>query len=310
MTVGNVRFTRRALCSAGLSSLLLRVAGVSANADASLVRYFSNSFSPVLRRYLREVIVTVLENSQAHYGPYRLTNYERQLSTSRMVAEVGRGQSVDITFGSSWNGNSFQSNGLISLNYPVFFGFLGLRSLLVRKDREALLKSATQAEQVRSLSAGQGANWPDTQILRLNGLTTIEAQRFDSLFPMLAKGRFDLLPLSVLEAEVALAAVAQTHPELVINDDIKYFYPMPFNLFVTPHRQRLAERLQHGLEVAMADGTMQQLFDRHFHAANQLIIDKRYKLLMLENPLMAEADTQVIKREFLKGYGDRFDILS
>ncbi|GHD80924.1 hypothetical protein ACFSQE_13645 [Vogesella fluminis] len=66
-------------------------------------------------------------------------------------------------------------------------------------------------------------------------------------------------------------------------------YPTAFYFFVSPHQPELAALLQRGLELAVADGSFEQLFQRHFgNTLKRLHLDRR-RIIDLPNPLLSAA---------------------
>src|SRR5690606_28933805 len=119
-----------------------------------------------------------------------------------------------------------------------------------------------------------------------NGFRVIEGYELDSLIPMLAKRRFDLLPLSILETRATLAEFAETYPTLSINNDVNLFYPFPFSLFISAKKPELAARFKFGVQQAFENGDLKKLFNRHFQGAESSLTSTRSKLVLIDNPLI------------------------
>lgn len=309
---GSKKISRRGLLkvvAASICACLQRMPCASAAEKEIQVRYFAQSYSPALRQYLSEVVTTMLDRSVTAFGPYQLQPVNKSMSPNRVVHEVARGNDLDISFSSSWTERNVHADSVINLNTPVFFGLLGLRCLIVQPKTHAVLERVRHRADLAALSFGQGAHWSDTALLQKNGFNTVEAQGLQPLFPMLSKGRFDALPLSILEAEDALAAAKSDHPQLQLSPHLVLFYPMPFQLLVNPSRPALAGRLDHGLKLAMADGSLQALFNRHFLRVHEQIQAKRTRLVVLPNPMIAPAESEAITSAFLDRYGRYFDRL-
>lgn len=311
MQDGHTSITRRLFCTtvAGSACLPLLSLSEAGGAEPVVVRYFSQGYSPALRQYLIDVLQYVLDKTDSEFGPYRMEKYDKPLSPRRAFLEVEQGRMLNATFASSWTDDMDPFSKVIRLSYPVFFGLLGLRSLIASTETHARLGAITRAGEIKGLSMGQGENWPDADILKHNGLRIVKAQQLESLFPMLDKRRFDLLPLSVLEADEALAGNSTAYPQLSVNSDARIFYPFPFSLFINRQQERLAERFKKGLDLALEDGSLQHLFKQHFRVVSDSIERKKTKLMMLSNPMVSAEENKQLSADFMKMYGQHFEVL-
>ena len=147
------------------------------------------------------------------------------------------------------------------------------------------------------------------EILAANHIEVVEAQKFDALFPMLMRQRFDYVPLSMLEAQTALVEHKLTYANLAISKDISLFYPIPFYLYVNAQRPRLAERLEKGLKIALEDGTVERLFNKHFFYVGAELQNTTKRLVVLNNPLISREKNQQYLHQFLQKYQHNFLLL-
>jgi hypothetical protein len=139
-------------------------------------------------------------------------------------------------------------------------------------------------EDLSRFSAGQGHDWPDSEILRSNGLPVIGVPNYQSLFSMLALGRFDYFPRSL--AEVWAEAEQQRGSGLVVDDSLVLHYPSAVYFFVNRNDVALAAHIERGLELAIADGSFEQLFQAfHGEYIERAQLGKR-RILRLSNPLL------------------------
>jgi hypothetical protein len=177
-----------------------------------------------------------------------------------------------------------ESSGALPVRIPIDRGLMGWRVLLVRRaDLPAWARLRGLAE-LKQRVAGQGHDWPDTAILRANGLQVSTSSGYDALFRMLASGRFDYFPRAVFEVDAELAG--GRHRELAVVPNLMLHYPAAAYLFVSPRRPELAELLRAGLEKAVAEGSLQQLHLAHFGALIKAHPVSRERVLKLQNPLL------------------------
>lgn len=207
------------------------------------------------------------------------------MAQSRALLELARPDPLLDVFWTMTNPEREQQ--LLPIRIPLDRGLLGWRLLLVRKaelDRWAGLQTL---EQLGALQAGQMNDWPDTSILRANGLKVQTGTHFESLFGWLADGRFDYFPRSVLE--IGLEAMEHAPRGIVIEPHLMLQYPAALYFFVAPAKPQLHEQLTHGLESLVADGTLERLWQTQFGDVIERYHLRSRRLLKLQNPLMPSA---------------------
>ena len=208
-------------------------------------------------RYLHALMKLAAEHSGTDY---EFLESQERMTQARVVRELAGGTGrVDL----AWTMTSIEREALmLPVRIPVDRGLIGHRIAFVRREHAERWAGLTSIEQLKRYTAGQGHDWPDTDILRANGLPVQTATRYEQLFDMLRRGRVDYFPRAVFEVDdEASGALGQN---LVIEPHVLIRYPTASYLFVRPDRPQLAADLTRGLEAAVADGSMQRLFQSHF----------------------------------------------
>ncbi|MBB2487382.1 hypothetical protein H5407_19270 [Mitsuaria sp. WAJ17] len=229
-------------------------------------------------------ILDVLRLALSH-GP---NAYEVHASGTAMTQ--GRGLR-ELEFGRSdinllWSMTSrAREKTLLTVRIPLDRGILGWRLLLVRADDLERFARIRSLDALRKLQAGQMHDWPDTEILRHNGLPVGTASMYEKLFRMLARSRIDYFPRSVMEIEDELQRYGRPL-DLVIAPRLMLRYPTANYFFVSPRFPQLAEDLRLGLEKAIAERSLQALFAQHFRALLQRMDIMHRQVLRLDNPLL------------------------
>ena len=174
---------------------------------------------------------------------------------------------------------------ILPIRIPIDKGFFGWRIPFVNRDNPALLHGVKTFKDLSKFNAGQGFLWPDTEILRSNGLPVITGSD-ESLANMLRAKRFDYFPRPVIA--IWNEKKNAEYRDLEIDTAIILHYPTAFYFFVAPQQKKLAADLTRGLEKAVADGSFERLFNRYFqdfiHRAN---IKERI-IFNLKNPLIKD----------------------
>ncbi len=266
------------------------------------VLWYRNYDSPAIY-----ALVELALEKTPEYGDYRLLRSD-ELSQGRALRELGRGNHrlVDIANVAT---TAEREQLLTSVPIPVDGGLLGFRVCVIMPESLPLFHEIHSLADLRErgVRIGQGDHWPDTSILKENDIPVITHSRYEILFGMLRKHRFDCFARGV--SEVANDLKLENDPELTIEPGLVLAYPMPSYLFVAPDDQVTAHRLQLGLERAIRDGSFGVFLEQYYGAAvANLNLDKR-KIIVLENPLLSE-ESDNIGRQTLNNLRWRIQLLS
>lgn len=173
---------------------------------------------------------------------------------------------------------------LIPIRIPLFKGIIGWRLFLIR---EADLEKFAQIKTVDDLKqyvALQGYSWPDTQVLRHNGFTVDTATGLFSLLRMLEHKRGDFLPRSITEAWAEIDSFSTM--DIAVERHLILHYPEAYYFFVQKKDLALAKAIENGLNLAIEDGSFDQMFWPYFQEAiEKTRLDSRL-VLSIPNPVL------------------------
>ena len=122
--------------------------------------------------------------------------------------------------------------------------------------------------------------------LRANGLEVKTSQNYESLFRMLDAGRFEVFPREVVVIDGELEDASRAGLHLAIDQHVALHYPAAFYFFVSRQRPELAEAIRQGLEKAIADGSFERLFERHFKTRLGKLALRQRRIIELKNPYL------------------------
>ncbi len=159
---------------------------------------------------------------------------------------------------------------------------------LVSAANKDILASARTLDDLRRLRFGQRQDWADTPILRANGLEVKTSQNYESLFRMLDAGRFEVFPREVVVIDGELEDASRAGLHLAIDQHVALHYPAAFYFFVSRQRPELAEAIRQGLEKAIADGSFERLFERHFKTRLGKLALRQRRIIELKTPIFQE----------------------
>lgn len=211
--------------------------------------------------YITELLRLLLEASKAPDEVIELKYnklYDLQLSPSRRVAEFSKIKG-NVVF---WTVTTKEyENFLRPIRVPIFKGMFGYRCLVIRKEDKEKFANVRSQKELAALVAGQGAQWPDTDVLRVNGFPVVTGLQTENLYKMLAAKRFDYFPRSVIEVDAEQEFLDRYN--LMVAPDLLLEYPNPMYFFVQKNNTELAKRLEDGWKIIINNGTFDQLFYQH-----------------------------------------------
>ena len=252
-------------------------------------RYWDWGATPKRDDYQFALLTLALDKTVKDYGPYQLTRVLRSYSTSRLRREINQGDVVNVHAG-PWRPLETSQDKLpersLRVSISLFKDLLGYRKLLIRRTDLDRFRNIRHADELKPLVVGQANGWVDVDIYRHNGYAVNDTPTPATLFDMLAKKRVDYIPISLMDAETALASRPDLAGHLMLLPDITLFFPLPIIFYVNIHEPKMAERLAAGLNLARQDGSFERLFRTSFAAELQLIRAGSSVRFVLTNPFV------------------------
>ena len=141
---------------------------------------------------------------------------------------------------------------------------------LVMPETQVRLEKVRTLDDLRQFSIGQSSSWTDVQILKSAGFKLILSDTYSPLFSMLGAGRFDLFSRGAIEIGSEWRLHRDAVPGLMIEKRFILYYPMPRYFFVprTPEGERMAERIEDGLQRLRRSGE----FERRYQVWKNLVL--------------------------------------
>lgn len=238
-------------------------------------------YEKLLQLVLDKTAAPADSSAPANEGEYQLTYHPLIVGRERYRLLVKQGV-VDIIWSSS---NKAREEELIPVKVNLLRGINEYRVLLIRADDQPRFDKVKTLDDLRKFKIGSGIHWSDTQVYKYNNLPTATSYAFDTMFRMLAAKRFDYMARSLQEIDSELASYG--HLGLTAEKNLLIHYPQPIYFFLNKKHHALAKRIERGLLLAQADGSMEELFMSipNFRAADEKIrhIDRRIIELRIEN---------------------------
>ncbi len=221
--------------------------------------------------YTTKLLELVLEHSGFDYT---LKENSTKMLQNRFLEELKQDKVIDI----AWSMTSKKrEEDLQAIYIPLYKGLIGYRLLLINKKDKLKFQNIKSIKELQTLIAGQGHDWPDTQILKSNGIKVITGSNYQGLFKMLTRNRFDYFPRSILE--IWEEYEIHKNSDIIIEPSILIQYKTASYFFV--HKEN-------GFKKIIKNG----LFDKLFYEYYRDFIDngniKNRKVFRLTNPQLSK----------------------
>ncbi|MFS1701795.1 hypothetical protein [Alteromonas sp. AMM-1] len=237
--------------------------------------------------YVVSVLELTLQVTEPEYG--RLTVYSNPQTTpqQRQFMNLANGN-TDI----AWSITSAERESqYLPVRVPFIGGLFGYRVLLIHVDDERFNYAPALAE-LKAMTAIQGANWPDTQILQFNEFNVIGS--YGNGLKLLHRRMIDYYPRAVHEYSQELAENPQYKLKLAPHVGLKY--PNPLFFFVNKNNLELAERLTKGLTMLHNNGQLNALLhSQPFYRVADTTLSGR-EIHVLRNPLLTKETLDALSR--------------
>lgn len=239
--------------------------------------------------YEVQLFKTAMELTASDYPPYVLTQYNFQFGSHRGRREVAVGNKVNFYVAPPRKPGDDLYEEVVAIPIPIMKGLLGYRKLVVDVESVESFAGIKSLEELKKFKVGQGRGWPDVRVYKNAGFVIDDSAQFNDLFDMLDQGRFDFLPLGIMEADKALTTLGRGNKSLTTIDSLFIYYPLPVVFQVRAEEKLLIERLQLGLQRATENGQLEELFYAHFADALSALAKEDYQLIVLDNPHLESA---------------------
>ncbi len=269
------------------ATLALGTWDARAASETMVYRYWDWGKTPKRDEYQAAALYLALQKTIPAYGPFSVQRVQDSMSTSRLRREIHSGKRLNVHAG-PWrdlDADDPLERSLMTTT-PVLGGLLGYRQFIVRRKDLPKFKAITTAAQLKGLVAGQGRGWVDVEVLRHNGYPVVDSGNIATLLDMLDNGRFDYLPISVVEADFLLKEHEQLAKNLALVPGLMLYYPLPAVYYVSVKEPKLAERLEAGLAMAKRDGSLDALTAHHFKKEIQQVKASAGRCFILVHPLL------------------------
>ncbi len=276
---------------------LIFILSFKSQASVPMTYFYHPPESPLDVRYNYHwsILKSALDVTQKKYGEYEM-KASVFMTEDRQVRELLKRESKLNTMIRETS-VEFEKK-FLPVRIPIDRNLIGYRVLLINKKDRELFKNVNTLEDLKKLSFGQGAGWGDVEILKAAGLNVVTEVYYDKIFENLRSGQFTAFPRSVTEVQEEFDKRKDKMPELMIEESILLYYPLPtyFWFPATEEGKRLRARVKEGMEMIIANGEFDKLFDQHYRAKITNLKIRKRKFFRIDNPMLPSSVTQQKKQ--------------
>ncbi|MFM5156111.1 hypothetical protein ACEUAN_14530 [Aeromonas veronii] len=268
------------LCSLSLLATPLRASDV--------ITHISPESDRDLRTlYFRDLLQLALEKTRDSFGDYEL-RIAPPMNRIRMRQIVQTQQYPNLFVADSLR-PAAESGVLDYVRFPVELGILGYRICFVSPQQADAVARVNTLTELQQFLHGQGRGWQDAEILRHGGFKVQEIDGYERLFKLVARGRIDLFCRGANELFIEQEQHSDL-PGLTVDRRVALHYPFLHLFYTHKDNQAAIRRLSVGLKLAWRDGSLQQLWLRHFKPSLEQAQLPRRLLFELANPRLDKVD--------------------
>ncbi len=205
--------------------------------------------------YFEKLLSLALGKSAGPHEAFQLIHNTELTGKERLRAALKADKGVDVIWSST---NRERESELRAIRINLFKGINEYRLLMIRAGEEDRFAGIQTLDDLRHFRAGTGSYWQDTAVLKANNLPYVTSWNYTPMFRMLAARRFDYMSRGANEIWSEL----DLHADLNLTQvpGILLRYPLPIYFFVHPKNEALAKRIETGLNMALEDGSFDELF--------------------------------------------------
>jgi len=239
--------------------------------------------------YAKTLLMRALELTEAEYGTVELLVSDEEIAQERQLRSLEH-DLLDITWSVTSKEREKQH---MAIRIPIMAGLFGQRIMLIRADDQRF-NSPVSLEQLISMRAVQGYDWPDTRIFRHNHIPVLETT-YRASFRIVAEGFADMFPRSVMEIQNEINNLPEDN-KLAIEPNVIVSYDSPLFFFVSLDREALANRIAKGLLLMLNTGEFQNILFAQPVYQESLALMKGRTVIEIDNPLLSEQSKAALNK--------------
>lgn len=252
--------------------------------DTLKIKFWSGNRTQIRKDYERDILNAVLKATENDFGVWKLEENSTELpgdEESKVFTEKDFDLFVTIAGNQKFKG---QDNFVIEK--PLAKNLLGYRIPITHeKVLNKLTAEASEAD-LKQLIHGIPETWSDVKIFEENGYSVLEKGDLDGLFKRLSNKEFDYTAFGANEVLSVFELRASKFDNLGIANGVLFYYPFPMVFYVNPNQEKLAQRLEVGLEKIEQNGVMDSIFNSYYGTLIKDLKLNQRQIIKLKNPFI------------------------
>ena len=231
-------------------------------------------------RFTQSVLTLALQKTQARWGDFRI-QYVPGMSAKRVQKELQNNGYENLVVQTTFQ-NQYLAQDLDYVRFPIDLGLTSYRLCFSSPHTHRLLSAGVTKDILQKLQIAQGLGWADVGVLQKNGFQVLEMGSVSSIFNMLAHERVQLFCRGVNEISPTVQAGAQAEG-ISLEPGFALHYELPRFFFLNKKNALARQRIEQGLRMAYADGSLWALQVHFFKAAVNAAHMPQRKVFALES---------------------------
>lgn len=240
--------------------------------------------------YNIDLIRLALEKTKDKYGDFKMMPLPK-MNHLRSLYTVSTDMQPNILLEMSYSDKNIENENLTYINFPIDYGVMGYRICFARREILPQLANVKTLDELRRFTIGQGLGWADVDILRANGLQVTVVDNYESLFKMTSAGRVDLFCRGATEIKSEFEQF-RSAADIDFDRTFTLVYRLPRFFFTNRKNWQLKARIEEGLGLAYQDGSLTQLWLKHYRDNIDLVNVKARRKILLKNPFLSSLKEQ------------------
>lgn len=258
------------------SSLFPNIDTIISHTEAQIYHQ-SPSFS-----YELSLIVLAMEKTTKEYGTFALNTVDPEMTHLRLIEEMKKNTTPNLIRSLAYS-QAHEKEGLSYIPFPIYLGLFGFRTCFTSKEIAPKIDKIKTLADLKQYQQGIGVGWAEKEIYQHNGIPFYSASSIKSIFKMTEKGRVDLFCRGA--SELRLNMVESDYLDnLTYNKTFAIYYPLPIFLYTNSENKDFIARVNAGLKIAYADGSLRRLWEQHFSPGFAFQNLGSRTIIKLENP--------------------------
>lgn len=270
------RIARKCIARLILAGLFFAIGTAAAG---ETIRYFPVGPIYEYRWKLLDLALSLTRNAGESF---QLEPFAEDVTQNRGVQLLQSGQIDVIALGT----NAERETQMRPIKIDILRGIVGFRIFVIRAADQARIARMDEQALRTQLTYGLNSQWADLPVMRANGFSVETSTSYENLFGMLVAGRFDAFPRGLNEAGRELDERKQSYPQLAVEQTKALFFPFPIYFWVSKDNPALAQRIERGLKLSLADGSFRALFENYHAAEIETLARSKRQVIRLASPIL------------------------